>query len=76
MRSELDRGEEWTERRGHEEYPHNHRGGFRLRGVQPFSSRMIASRHRRHHRAQYQMSQPTVPLVLGKFDRSNDPSSL
>ncbi|GFS64346.1 hypothetical protein TNIN_430291 [Trichonephila inaurata madagascariensis] len=57
------------------DYPHHHRAGFRLRGVQPFSYRMVASRHRRHHRAQYQMSQPTVPLVLGKFDRSDDPSS-
>ncbi|GFV26416.1 c2 domain-containing protein 5 [Trichonephila clavipes] len=61
-------------RHAEQRYPNPRWVGFRLRGVQPFSG-MVASRHRRHHRAQYQMSQPTVPLVLGKFSRSQDPSS-
>ncbi|GFY46719.1 hypothetical protein TNIN_180791, partial [Trichonephila inaurata madagascariensis] len=62
-------------RAGHTTIYLHPRNGFRLRGVQQLSIRMVASRHRWHHRAQYQMSEPTVPLVLGKFYRSNDQSS-
>ncbi|GFX99266.1 hypothetical protein TNCV_2494471 [Trichonephila clavipes] len=62
-------------RMGLQDKPRHLRVGFRLKGVPPFSYRMVVSRHRRHHRAQYQMSEPMDPLVLGKFSGSDYPSS-